>query len=137
MKIHCKICNQKFDVREEDIKWTSRNQPYVVCPCGMSQFISKKKLIKSNPSELYEAIDRYTKFQHKRPSKVIKTEKPAYPNVLVRLGDVAAIIYRKDSDNELYIHEFEDEPTLLTDKKGRNLYILNGNIRVEEAGIIG
>ncbi len=136
MIVRCALCRESFEVDESDIKFTSRGQPYVRCPCGVTTFISKKLLRQNPDTELEQAIDKYVEFQHVEPDKIYKMKRPKYPRVLTKLGNVEAIIYKKDGDGISYIHEFNSRPMLLTDKEGKHLYILGDKIRVKNVGIV-
>ena len=63
------------------------------------------------------------------------------PRVLVRLGELRGLIYRSDRGagkrHKTYVHFFDRPPVLLSDSRGRRLFILGGRYRVTRRGIEG
>ena len=69
----------------------------------------------------------------------IKIKTREIPKVLVKLGELEAVIYKakKGDKRDKYIHKFKKvKPILTTDRKGSRLYIIGGNYKVDEDGII-
>lgn len=63
------------------------------------------------------------------------------PSVLVRLGELKALIYRSDRAQrgrpQTFIHFLERQPTLASNPEGTQLYILGGRYHVTRKGIEG
>lgn len=63
------------------------------------------------------------------------------PRVLVRLGQLKALIYSSDRGQpgrqRSFIHFMDSSPTLASDAAGRRLFILGGRFRVTRFGIEG
>ena len=67
-------------------------------------------------------------------------EKPEFPDVAVRVGPVLGIMYEtvRDGKREQYLHEFKRSarPLLIASEDGKTLYLLGGNYRFTERGIV-
>ena len=114
--------------------------------------------------KLNKAIELYTRFHWGKPPRRISKVKIYIPDYFVNLGKLLAVIYLSDKDGspKPYIHFFgkgeplqltcengeifiekvkdfklSDFPDLLTDEKGKHLYIVNFKGKVKEEGIIG
>lgn len=63
------------------------------------------------------------------------------PRVLVKLGRLKGVIYSSDRGEQncpkTYIHFMEEPPLLVSDTRGRQLYIIGGRYRVTRRGIEG
>jgi hypothetical protein len=63
------------------------------------------------------------------------------PRVLVRLGELKALVYSSDRGKpgqpRSFIHFMDSPPTLACDAAGRRLFILGGRFRVTPFGIEG
>jgi hypothetical protein len=63
------------------------------------------------------------------------------PPVVVRLGELAGLIYSSDKwqhgQPRMYIHRLTTRPLLVSDVRGRQLYVVGGNYRVTARGIEG
>lgn len=77
----------------------------------------------------------YRRFHNKEPDTVLKVSHPAIPASLVSLGRLESVIYRKHSDNVLYIHDLK-HGILAADRKGK-LYIIGDRARITKRGIVG
>jgi hypothetical protein len=84
----------------------------------------------------------YRRFNRFDPSQVKRVKHPRLiPPVVVELGRLAGLIYRSDKGEQgrarTYIHFMEQQPRLVSDIQGRQLYIVGGNYRVSRRGIEG
>ena len=113
---------------------------------------------------LKEAVRLYKEFQWGKLPKRITKVKMVFTDAFVHLGKLLGVVYLSDKSGkpEPYIHFFgkeeplrlscfkgqvvlekvkdfdlKDFPDLLTDEKGKNLYIANFKGRVKEEGITG
>lgn len=63
------------------------------------------------------------------------------PRVLVRLGDLRALIYSSDRGQcgrpRTFIHFMETPPMLACDPLGKQLFVVGGDYRVTRKGIVG
>lgn len=63
------------------------------------------------------------------------------PSILIPVGQLDGVLYTtiRDGKKESYIHEFKkpnSQPLLATDADGEQLYILEGNYKFTEKGIV-
>jgi len=58
------------------------------------------------------------------------------PKVLIALGDLVSVVYRRDADGKTYIHKFAKSAPKLSVSEKNKLFIVGGNYRVNERGII-
>ncbi len=92
--------------------------------------------------DLDQALGRYRLF-HRRPAGGVERMRcrRLMPEVLVRLGELKAVIYRSDRGRSgrprTYIHFMEEPPVLACDPGGTQLYVLGGKYRVTSNGIDG
>lgn len=104
-----------------------------------------KRRAKGNPSvsEWNQVIDLFRTWSGFEPSEVIEMSmySRTIPRYLVKLGDLAGVIYESDKwDGKPieYIHEFKvksKRPILCADANGQ-LYIIGGNYKVTHRGIV-
>ena len=64
------------------------------------------------------------------------------PDVLVDLGELRGLIYRKSHEERTgprrtYIHFMDDPPRLMCDAEGRRLFVVGGTYRITRRGIEG
>lgn len=63
------------------------------------------------------------------------------PPVVVALGELTGIIYRSDKwqagQPRTYIHFLDEQPRLVSNVEGTQLYIIGGNYRITSHGIEG
>lgn len=91
---------------------------------------------------LQAAVKKFESFTGLEASKVTKVHIPDPPEVTVILGELVGVIYKTEktetgSRPREFIHKFKKRPLLLTDTKGKYLYIAGGKIRVTDRGIEG
>lgn len=96
-----------------------------------------------DPSELKKALDFYRKYSGLEPGKGVVVDVPSPPKISVIVGELISVTYAaKKSDTggrkQHFVHKFgRTKPLLLTDKKGRYLFIAGGGFEVNERGIVG
>jgi hypothetical protein len=78
---------------------------------------------------LYQVFNRFV------PSDLL------VPPIAVELGELVALIYRSDKEQpgspKNYIHFMEEQPRLVSNIEGTQLYIVGGSYRVTPRGIEG
>lgn len=113
---------------------------------GMTPGKRREILAQENPRVstrlVNEAIRMFERFHGRTPKRGDKVEIPDPPEVVTLLGEIVQINYRAKKhgdEKELeYYHRFEHpRPILVTDGKGRRLYIAGGRYKITEAGIEG
>ena len=92
--------------------------------------------------DLKTAIKRYKGFHWGLDPDVVDViETPGrWPDVLVALGELEAVIYRttKGREKAAFIHDFGGSlPILAMDPETDHLYIVGGDYRIEDRGIVG
>jgi len=124
--------------------------------------MAKKAVI--NKEAIERGMKLYTKFHWGKLPKKLSKVKLHFPDAFVHLGKLLGVVYLSDKSGspEVYVHFFGKNeplkltchkgqvtlekvgelklsqfPDLLTDDKGKHLYIVNFKGRVKEEGITG
>ena len=86
--------------------------------------------------EIEEAAERFEEY-HGESAEFLTVEE--FPDTAFLVGEVDGITYTviENGDEVTYHHDFDDRPTLAVSHDGRNLYILRGEYRFTERGIVG
>ncbi len=98
----------------------------------------------SGPSrpEIEAAKALFRRFHRFRPDRILcQRFERTVPRVLVRLGELRALVYSSDRGQpgrpRSFVHFLQDPPALACDARGRRLFILGGSYRVTPFGIEG
>lgn len=92
--------------------------------------------------ELEAATSLFRSFHRFKPDRLIcQPCERTVPRVLVRLGELRALVYSSDRGRpgcpRSFVHFMQDPPALACDPRGRRLFILGGSYRVTPFGIEG
>lgn len=92
--------------------------------------------------EISAAASLFRRFHRFKPNRIISQPcERTLPRVLVRLGELKALVYSSDRGRpgspRSFVHFMQDPPTLACDPRGRRLFILGGSYRVTPFGIEG
>jgi hypothetical protein len=114
--------------------------------------------------KLREAVELYERFHWGKLPESVQEVQIEVPEVFVNLGKLLGVIYLSNKDGKVrpYVHFFgrgepfelrchrgqvvlaakrqvsySELPDLLTDHKGKGLFIYGGNFRVRKEGIVG
>ncbi|MDW8434554.1 MAG: hypothetical protein RMK33_00130 [Arcobacter sp.] len=92
--------------------------------------------------EIGAAASLFRRFHRFAPERIICQQfERTVPRVLVRLGELRALVYSSDRGRpgrpRSFIHFMQDPPALASDARGRRLFILGGSYRVTPFGIEG
>ena len=86
-----------------------------------------------------EPFDRFHCFPP--PAVIHEPCRRVIPRVLVHVGELRGLIYRSDKGQkgrtQTYVHFMETPARLVSDAKGKQLYIIGGNYKVTSRGIDG
>lgn len=91
-----------------------------------------------NPGDLVQGSRKYQEFHQGLLPDRIKRVKTQNPKTLVELGTADRIYYTREEPGgpREYYHDFGEDsghrPTLATDPKGKQLYILGGSFKVKD-----
>ena len=91
---------------------------------------------------LEDAALLFRRFHRFKPDRIISQPcERTVPRLLVRLGELKALVYSSDRGRpghwRSFVHFFQDPPALACDPRGRRLFILGGSYRVTPFGIEG
>lgn len=97
---------------------------------------------KSARREIEVARSLFHRFHRFKPDRITcQPFERVAPRVLVRLGELRALVYASDRGRpgcpRSFVHFMEDPPALACDPQGRRLFILGGSYRVTPYGIEG
>lgn len=87
-------------------------------------------------SEKQDAEKLYRAYHGEDPTSLEMLEIPETAMVLGVIDDITYTVI-DDGEEVTYHHEFEDRPTLAVSSDGRNIFILRGEWKFTERGIIG
>lgn len=91
-------------------------------------------------SDLERAADLGERFSGNDPEIIGKYKPPRVPKVGVVLGTLDGVLYttNRDGETEKYIHKFRqrDKPMLVSSPDGTQLFIVGGDYRMTELGIV-
>ena len=90
----------------------------------------------TDTDKIREAASRFEEY-HDEDAEFVTVEE--FPDVGFLVGEVDGITYTviEDGKEVTYHHDFDDRPTLAVSHDGRNLYILRGEYRFTDRGIVG
>lgn len=101
---------------------------------------SRARLTYSQRSQVEKAAALYERFSGHDAEFVGRVAVPKIPAVAVAIGEVDGILYStvRDGRLEKYIHKFHksDRPLFVVDPHGKCLYLIGGNYRFTERGIV-
>jgi hypothetical protein len=91
---------------------------------------------------LAAAASLFRRYHRFKPSRIVSQPcERTVPKVLVRLGELKALVYSSDRGRpgrpRSFVHFMEDPPLLASDPQGRRLFIVGGSYRVTPLGIEG
>jgi hypothetical protein len=91
---------------------------------------------------VHEASELYRSFNCFDPTRLMRVaHRRVMPPVVVRLGELVGLIYSSDKwqhgQPRTYIHRLTTRPILVSDVRGRQLYVVGGRYRVTARGIEG
>lgn len=101
-----------------------------------------KSRMKKNPSPTMTAKAKrlYEDFSGHKGQTVAKTVKPVVPDTMMVLGTMLGVAYEavRDGKREKYFHEFarKSQPLLCVSPDGDQLFIIDGNYKVTDHGIV-
>jgi hypothetical protein len=79
----------------------------------------------------------YAEFHGRKPAKAIRRTIPNPPAQAFLLGEVREIVYKRPGEPTPYLHKFKRPYALLvSDAKGRHLFLVGGGYRVTARGIV-
>ena len=86
--------------------------------------------------KIIEAAERYEEYFGEEAEFVTSEE---FPNVAFELGRVDGITYTviENGKEVTYHHDFNDRPPLAVSHDGRNLFVLGGEWKFTDRGIVG
>lgn len=89
----------------------------------------------SDEDKIEEAAQRYEDY-HNEEGEFLTVEE--FPDVGFLIGNVDGITYSviEDGKEVTYHHDFHDRPALAVSHDGRNLYILRGEYKFTDRGIV-
>jgi hypothetical protein len=91
-------------------------------------------------AEMERAARAYQAFHGERPKEILQLDIPSAPRTAVALGECLAVIYRGRRDGKTYSfkHTFarRARPYLCFSSDGRQLFLLGGDFKVTDRGIV-
>lgn len=100
----------------------------------------KRVKSQSKNALIRKAVSLYTRFSGHDAEAIGRVNVPPMPDVGVSIGEVDGILYttRRDGKIEKYIHKFnaKDKPLFVVSPDGRALFLVGGNYRFTERGIV-
>ena len=107
----------------------------------------RRKTRRGNPKptrkvrrQLSQAASLYRKFREAEPRYVDKIRVNPLPEVCMEIGKLDGVLYTTThgGKRQAYIHKFtgRSKPTLVTDAKGKRLFIIGGRYNFTEDGIV-
>jgi hypothetical protein len=89
-----------------------------------------------------QARGLFERFHCFEPDVVVRSRcRRIMPDVVVRLGQLRGVIYTSDRGQRgcprTFVHFFERPPTLASDCRGEQMFILGGRYRITRSGIEG
>lgn len=92
-------------------------------------------------SQIEAAIEKYLEVHGKAPTKASRVEIPDPPQAVTLIGELIQVNYRTTKNggpSTEYYHRFKrPRPKLVTDPKGKNLFVVGGKFKISERGIEG
>ena len=100
----------------------------------------RSKALGNPAGELAAVISLFREWHEFDPSTLLRVKVPGkWPTSFALLGRLVSVVYESDKwsgRKELYEHEFLGDPLLVSSEDGR-LFILGGNYKVNNTGIVG
>jgi hypothetical protein len=103
----------------------------------------RRRSRRGNPSIGRDAVEKFKEFTGRDAGTVHVLDVPDVPNDVIILGELASVGYvtSKEYDGGKrteYVHRFgRPRPKLLTDPKGKELFIAGGKFKVNDRGLVG
>lgn len=98
------------------------------------------KMPKSMSADAKKAASLYRRFSGHEPESIGKIKVPPMPKVAVAVGEIDGVLYTtvRDGKTEKYIHKFhsKDKPLFAVSPDGKQLFLIGGNYRFTERGIV-